>query len=821
MPTTPNQPKGQAQAQEEALPLQELLALCLAKWRWFAVSAAACLCLAALYILRTPPTYTRQTSILVKEDAKGSSSFSSELNSFADMGLFTANTNVNNELTAMQSPALIMEVARRLHLDMSYTVSGAFHRETLYGRSLPWLVTVSGLPDNASCAMTLTVEGDRVTLTDLELDGDDVDGEAAGRLRQAIKTPVGRVTVTPNTQYRPDPKDGNPDSPLGGQGEAAEMRVSRTGIVKTVEACQKKLAVALNGEKTTIIDLTYDDVSTQRAEDFLSTLTAVYNENWVKDKNQIAVSTSQFIGERLGVIERELGSVDSNISSYKSEHLIPDVEAVSKMYMDNANEAQNQALALGNQLYMARYIRSFVSAERNRGQLLPANSGIESPAIEAQIKDYNEKQLQRNSLIANSSAQNPMVRDLDEALSAMRSAIITSIDNQVSSLTTQIATLRGSEAQSTSRIASNPTQAKYLLSVERQQKVKESLYLFLLQKREENELSQAFTAYNTRVITPPTGKLTPTAPVSRNIILVALLIGLLLPVGVIMLRENMNTKVRGRKDIEKLTVPFLGEIPFCGKRKGRLPFRLPIGKKKTVEAAATGVIVREGSRNVVNEAFRVLRSNIDFMAGREGEHTVFVMTSFNPGSGKSFLTVNLAVSFAIKKKRVLVVDGDLRHGSTSMFVGSPATGLSDYLRGKAGDWRPLVVTDPGHSHLDILPIGTVPPNPTELLEDGRLATLVSEARETYDYVFLDCPPIDIVADTQIIEKLADRTIFVIRAGLLDRSMLPELESIYTEKRFKGLSLVLNGTESAGGRYGYRHGYYGSYGSYYGSQKEAE
>ena len=223
----------------------------------------------------------------------------------------------------------------------------------------------------------------------------------------------------------------------------------------------------------------------------------------MKDKNQIAVSTSMFINERLGIIERELGNVDEDISSYKSEHLLPDVQAASSMYMAQSNATNAQILTLNNQLYMTRYIRNYLANDANRTQLLPANSGIESVNIESQIAEYNKQLLQRNSLVANSSAENPLVVDMDQALASMRGAIIRSIDNQIVTLNSQIKSLRQTEQQTTSRIAANPTQAKYLLSVERQQKVKEALYLFLLQKREENELSQAFTAYNTRIVTPP------------------------------------------------------------------------------------------------------------------------------------------------------------------------------------------------------------------------------------------------------------------------------------------------------------------------------
>ena len=504
--------------------------------------------------------------------------------------------------------------------------------------------------------------------------------------------------------------------------------------------------------------------------------------------------------------DNELGHVDENISNYKSEHLLPDVQAASSLYMSQSAENKKEIQTLTNQLATAQFIRRELGG-KEMNQPLPTNSGIANVNIESQIGEYNKMVLDRNRLIANSSEKNPLVKDLGNSMQSMKRTILQSVDNLIVSLNTQIRSIRQQEATTTQQLASNPSQAKYLLSVERQQKVKEELYLYLLQKREENELSQAFTAYNTRMITAPRGSALPTAPNKKNILLVALALGLLVPAVIIFMQENMNTKVRGKKDLENLSVPYLGEIP--------LYFR---NKKKKNKFSEYAIVVEEGNRNIINEAFRVLRSNVDFMKSKNTEQKVFIETSFNPGSGKSFLSMNIAMSFAIKGKKVLVIDGDLRHGTVSAYVGSPKKGLSDYLGNKEVVWNELLVIDKKYPNLHIIPVGTIPPNPTELLEDGSLATLMQDLRDEYDYIFIDCPPIDIVADTQIIEQYADRTLFVVRAGLLDRSLLPELESIYQEKRFKNLSVILNGTESTGGRYGYRYGYHNGYDSYYGNTK---
>ena len=787
---------------EDFIRIQDLFYLCVNKWYWFLISLAITIGIAIIYLLTTPPVYTRSASLLIKEDSKGNS-LSDAANLMEDFDLFQTNTNVNNEIQSLQSPAVMLGVVKRLHLDISYHTDGGFYKKVLYGRDCPYTVNFNDLKDNESVAFTINPsQGDHILLTDFSRDGEEVEGTITIMLNDTVITPIGNLFVTA----------ANDSSTYN-----TPIYVSRIGYQKTTEDYVSNLSVTLSDEKSTVINLSFKDVCIQRAEDVLNTVIAVYNENWIKDKNQIAVSTSAFISDRLGVIEQELGNVDENISSYKSEHLLPDVQAAASMYMAQSSETNAQILALNTQLSMARYIRNYLTNSTSKNQLLPANSGIESPGIEQQIANYNMAQLRRNDLVANSSERNPLVVDMDQSLENMRHAIITSIDNHITTLNTQIRSLQQSERQTTARIAANPTQGKYLLSVERQQKVKEALYLFLLQKREENELSQAFTAYNTRVITPPTGSMKPTEPIKRKIIITAFIIGILVPIIIIFLRENTNNKVRGRKDIENLSLPFVGEVPLAAG-----------GKKKKAESQETkSILIKQGSRDIVNEAFRVLRTNLEFLleTNDSEQASVTLFTSFNPGSGKTFLTMNTAAAFALKGKRVLVIDGDLRHGSASAYSGKQSKGLSDYLGKREDDAEKLIQGNLEIPGLCILPSGTVPPNPTELLGETRFKELVGRLRGEYDYVFIDCPPIDIVADTQIIEKLADRTLFVVRAGLLERDMLPELQRMYDEKRFKNMAVVLNGTEGGSSRYGYRYGYkYGyqyGYGnkSYYGSSKD--
>mgnify|MGYP000501884508 CR=1 FL=1 len=781
---------------DDFIRIQDLWSMFVPKWYWFAISLFITLTIAVLYLLSTPPIYTRTAAILVKDNSKSSSS-TSAMNDFSDLGIFKSNTNINNELLTLKSPTLMTEVVNRLGLNETFTIRKGLKNVDLYKVS-PVTITFC---DKIEVPLSFTIKfssKEAFAISELEISGEDIGETLSAQMGDSIQTSAGIMIVSPTQEFT--------DAFIG-----TSIRYVRGSVRAAVDTYSNALVAELGNEDATIINLSINDTSIRKAEDILNTLIEVYNENWIRDKNQIAVSTSQFISDRLGVIESELGHVDENISSYKSEHLLPDVQAASSLYMAQSAENNKELSTLNNQLSTAQYIRRELNTKQ-LDQTLPANSGIVSANIETQISEYNNLVLDRNRLIANSSEKNPLVKNMASSLQSMQRTIIQSVDNLIVSLNTQIRSLRRQEEATTNRLASNPNQAKYLLSVERQQKVKEELYLYLLQKREENELSQAFTAYNTRLITAPRGSMFPTAPRKMNILLVAFAVGLLVPAVGIFMKENMNTKVRGRKDLENLSIPFIGEIPqYSGTKKKWWEFKHR--KRQDMKI----IVVNEGNRNIINEAFRVLRSNMDFMASKDNNQHVFVLTSFNPGSGKSFLAINIAISFAIKKKKILVIDGDLRHRTVSSYVDSPNKGLSDYLNNQIEDWKEIIVSYKGYTNLHILPIGTIPPNPTELLEDNKLSMLIEALRPEYDYIFIDCPPVDIVADAQIIEKWADRTIFVVRSGLLDRSMLSELENMYTGKRFKNLSMILNGTESTGGRYGYRYGYHYGYASYYGSK----
>ena len=386
--------------------LQDLINLCIAKWPWFILSLAITIGLAIAYLLKTPPVYTRTASMLIKEEGRRSTSFTDMMNSFSELGTFSSGTNISNEIISMQSPDMLLEVVRRLNLDIDYMKDGTFHKELLYGPTLPVKVEFRDLAYNDYCSMTITLNGNgKATLSDFKKNGSEIEAKpVAANFGKETKTPLGRITINKTPHFKEAANDG------------MTIYLNRSRLMDATGTYSGKLAVTRNDDNSTVLNLTCQDINIQRAEDFLNTLISVYNENWVKDRNQIAVSTSQFIDERLVVIENELGNVDSNISSYKSANLIPDINAATNMYMNTANQANVQITDLNNQLYMARYIREHVNNRNSKDQLLPANSGINSSIIESQISEFNDKMLQRNSLVSNSSEENPLAVDMDKNL---------------------------------------------------------------------------------------------------------------------------------------------------------------------------------------------------------------------------------------------------------------------------------------------------------------------------------------------------------------------------------------------------------------------
>lgn len=777
-----------------AINISDIFSIALRFWYWVLLSVIICTGLAVLIVKRTVPIYTRSCLVVIRDDAQSSVGSSSV--DLSDIGIGMSNTILQDEMAALKSPDLMEQVVKKLKLTVSYSSPGTFHNDVLYGSNLPVNVDFPDMPADETASLTLDINANgQLSVSNVIINNKPVIVPSANNLSwgSVIGTSSGRIIIT--------------KTPFFKQGRPFTVFVNRSTLTDATNNYEAEIGIEQVNKKSNVVQLTCNDASQQRGDEILTSLVNAYNQDWIKGRAEVVAVTSNFITDRLNILETELGSVDSDISSYKSDNLIPDLSQASSMYMQQSNDVSNQIMGISNQLQMARYLKNFILSEGRNNTVLPVNTSIGSANIEHQISEYNTLMMQRNSLLQNTSEDNPMIIDLDSRLAALRSSIVSSLDNQILSLSTNISSLERSEQTANARVAANPRQAKYLLSAERQQKVKETLYLYLLQKREENELSQAFTSVNTRILRRPTGSSVPTLPKANQTYLIGFVIGLILPFAIIYVSETLNTRIRGRKDVEGLNIPIVGEIPIFRhiKKKFFKFYRNPSQMRDDLPPE-DDIVVAEGNRDLINEAFRVLRTNVSFVTA-DSIPCVAMMTSFNPGSGKTFITINLGIALSLKGKRVLLIDGDMRRGSLSRTVHSPKKGLAEYLNGSERDIDQLIVHDTLSHGMSVLPTGAFPPNPTELLESSRFDNLVQYLRTEYDYIFIDCPPVKMMADAQIIDKVCDRTFFVIRVALFERSMLPELDRLYRTKAFRNMSVIINGSETAA-RYGtsYRYGY---------------
>lgn len=588
-----------------------------------------------------------------------------------------------------------------------------------------------------------------------------------------------------------------------------EIYVTKYPVKDIGNMYNSRLSVALSNKESTILDISIVDESKQRASNLLYKLIEVYNEQWLKDRNRVAESTFEFITQRLNTLSKELGDVDQKISDYKSQAMLPDMDAASSMYLTQSTKNNDQILTLRNQLSVARYIREYLADRSKYGQYLPTNTGVGSTGIESMIANYNKTVSARNEVLDNSSENTPLVQKFNNELKLQRQTIMHSLDNFIAQIQSQVENWENTEVQTNEKLAAAPQQVKKLLSVGRQQKVKEALYIYLLQKREENELSKTYTAWNTRIIQPPTGSDAPSSPRKNIILLAALAIGIFIPAGLLFLRETLNHTVRGRVDLENMQTPLISEIPEMVNKKHWWQF-----KKKNVRRQ---VYVKSNSRDLINESFRILRTKLDYFLKSTGvSNKVIMLTSFNVGSGKSFISINLAKALSLKGAKVLAIDFDLRHASLSNFAKHTGVGITSYLSNITDNIDECIQHDAVDKGLDILPIGIIPPNPSELLLSDKMKPMFDKLREEYDYIILDCPPIEIVADASIVKDCADVTLFIVRAGVMDRRILKDVEELYKNKVYKHMALILNGAPYISGRYGnYRYGYGYGYGKGYG------
>lgn len=817
MSANPSNSKRQEQESRNTLNITDIIGLCLSNWYWFVI----CLCIscacAVIYLRMTPPVFTRNTSIVIKEDAS-SKAVDDVFVRMQGRGVRQGNASLKNEIIAFQKPALMRKVVERLNLDFEYEIRGRLRNTVLYGSSLPIRVSVDGIGNNTNVEFVVTINDEnRATLKFTDQNGKTTKLQA--RFGKKFKSPLGTTTIEKTHSF--------------GARASDPITVTRTGYDAVTGQILNRMAISNTDAESTVIDISLSDVNIERADDILNTLIAIYNETWVTNRNQVIVATNNFINKRLEAIKEELGEVENEMTQYKMANHTIDFENEGMKYQSRSLEYDNQNLEISKELSLVMYFRGVVKKATDPTVTLPLPAGVHNNSLAEQVGQYNALVLNRSNLISSSTKENPLVGDVDKQMAVLHNGILTTIENHISTLNSQLGVLNISTSRNNADIDAAPLKQKNYIDIERRRKIKDQLYTFLLQTREQNELNQAFAAYNTRVLQPSTGSKYQSFPDVKRIWTIAIALGLAIPFLFFILREWANSKVRGRRDIEHLTIPFVGELPnvefpdeekvsrlkklmsdiFGKKKKSKHRHR---GKKDEKDNYVGRVVVEQGNRNVVNEAYRVLRTNLEFMLGNNPDMKVIMTTSANPHSGKTFITYNLAKCMSLKGKKVCAIDLDLRRRSLSKYVEKPELGVSDYINGAVSDWHDLVVQAPDAENLYVLPVGTLPPNPAEIISYDRFGEMIAEIRKEYDYVFFDCPPVEIVADTSILSKHCDVTLFVIRVGIMEIEFLDSIEDYYRNHKFNNMGLILNGTLTANSRYGYRrYGYRYGYGYGYG------
>lgn len=761
---------------DQGLNIVDLFMYLASQWKWFLLSILICGGIAWYNYARAPLVYFRSATVIIKDPSNKAST--SGLDRFDN---FINKVNVANEILQFRSKKLMREVVQRVHADVSYQIKDGLRSNELYNES-PVLVSLPDALPEQSFSFTMTLK-DAKTVTLSDFSGIEAKPSYEVALNDTVAIIEGMNVVVTATNYLRDSWLNTP------------IRVQKLPVESMVNYYKNALGIQQEEEEASILTLALKDSSPARAEDVLNTLITVYNEEAIKEKNQVAVNTANFINERLIIIERELGNVESNLESFKQRNQIVDIASSAGMYMTESQKYNADAMELETQLRLANFIKDYLTDPSKETDLIPSNTGISDMNIENQISLYNAAKLKRDHLIDDSSVNNPVVQELNNSLRAMKQSIIRAVDNMIVSLNVKRNDAQNREMRAQDRVTAIPTKERQMLSIERQQKIKEALYLFLLNKREENALSQAMADNNARVIDGAEGSNAPISPNRNRILLLGLLVGIALPGAVCLAILFMDTRVHGRKDIEGVTsVPYLGEIP--------------LDKEAMKDHRKKVMAVKEQGDDIVSEAFRILRTNMAFLSKKDKPAQVITFTSFNIGAGKTFIARNLSMSLAYMKKRVVMVDLDIRKGTLSRHFGHYHVGVTNYLSDNTVKVDDIIQHQEG---FDLIPAGILAPNPAELLMDNRLDELMNELRPRYDYIIADNVPVGLIADATIANRIADLTIFVVRAGKLDRRQLPDIEKLYQEKKLKNMALVLNGANPERHGYGYSYGYGYGYG----------
>ena len=690
----------------ETVNILDLFFYLLGKWKWFLLFVV--LGVGAAYILysSTAFTYFCSATIAIKDPAN--KAVSAGLNRYDNL---INKVNVTNEIYRFRSHKLMKKVVERTGADVCYKQPNRLRFLELYSQT-PVKVTFPDEFKEGWVSFNMTLQDSvNVIISDIE---DEVKPVTA-RLGDSLVFRGVTMVLTP-THYLNQDWIGKP------------ILVEKRSVSSMASLFVANLGIRQEAEEASILKLSFQDSSPLRAKAVLNALIQVYNEEVIIEKNQIAVNTADFINERLLIIEAELGVVEADLESFKKRNALLDLSSEASISVSAKQQYSGEILELQTQLGVAKSMRKYLDDPSKEVELIPVNTGLDDPNIESLISQYNVLKLRRDKLVEEGSGQNPIVLDVNNSLSSLKQSVVRSVDNVIVTLESRLNEAVSQEKFATARMFAVPQKERELLSIERQQEIKEALYVFLLNKREENALTQAMVDNNAHIINDVAGSTRPIAPVRAKYLLLGLLLGLAVPGVWFLAKLFLDTRVKNRRDIkDNVTVPFLGEIPLDNDHL-----------KKKIK----GAIVVDGGNHSQSEAFRILRTNMSFMSKKGHAGQVITFVSFNEGAGKTFVSTNLAASFAMAKKKVVAVDLDIRKGTMTSILGcSHTVGMTNYLYDPDIKLDDIIIKGVAHENLDFIPAGSKAPNPAELLMDERLDELMNDLRSRYDYIIVDNVPV--------------------------------------------------------------------------------
>lgn len=758
-------------SKEDNFNLREFLEQYLFHWKWFALGIIVSVSVVYLSLRYVIPEYQVMSTILIQDKEKGG--ISSELSAFEDLGL-SSNTKsmFDTEIGILNSRSLKEKVVKDLRINLTYYAKGSLRDSELYGNNLPFKLNFFG-KDSLTYDKDTLLSIIPVSNTKFELF--DAQQKIVGTFSFGgnISSKIADFTVIPTL-----------NTPIE-VGTRIEIRISK---VKTIaEYYKAKIQIEPANRNSNLLNLTLRDENKEKATDILRVLVEQYNIESIKDKSLVAKNTDVFINERIEAISKELNLADMDVETFKSDNTLTDIDSESNLILSSNEELIKEIVDLETQLKLVDYIIAYINENENK--LIPSNLGLEGASLNQSTNEYNEILLERQRLLRSSNGLNPIILNLDSQIDGLKTSITQSLTNLKSSLSISLSDLRDQEENLNSKIKSVPKQERKLKVIKRQQQIFEALYLYLLQKREENAISLAVKAPNAKVIDEAYGSQSPVYPKKSYFYLGSLAFGIVIPFVGIYLFYLFDNKVHSIEDIEAvIDTPILGDIP----------------KSKENGDSITNI---QNNRSPFMEALRIVRTNISFilLKNKKTCNTIFVSSTFK-GEGKSFISIHISSILALNSKKVLLIGGDIRNPKLSEYLKIPdRKGLTHYLADTSYKIEDLIEKVPS-LNFDLLQGGVIPPNPSELLINGRFNLLLDYAKSKYDYVIVDTPPVSQVTDTVLLsQNRADLFIYVVRANLLDKRMLKIPKKMHETKKIENMVMLLNDV-NPNSVYGYGYGY---------------